>query len=45
MQEVFVVIQLMPSPQIKPLNLYLSTILRSRVLQVSCLKHEKEFLV
>lgn len=40
MQEVFVVIQLMPSPEIKRLNPYLSTVLRSRVLQVSCLKHE-----
>lgn len=40
MQEVFVVIQVMPSSEIQHLNPYLSTVLRSYVLQVSCLMHE-----
>lgn len=40
MQEVFVVIQLMSSPEMKGLNLYLSTVLRSCVLQESCLKQD-----
>jgi len=40
MQQVFVVIHLEPSSEIKRLNPYLSTVLRYRVLQVSCLKHE-----